>query len=335
MSNRLAIIFSGFLLFFLCASFSYGAEADECVDRVVAVVNDDVITLTEIEKAGFQYLETIKAQAPPSEVERALKQGREQVLSSLVDNTIVRQKAVGLGISVEEEEIDEAISQILANNNATLEEFKRDLAKSNMTEQDYRNGLRDQILQSKLINTQVRSRIVILEENIEEYYHKEYSQEKGESGYYILQMGFNWKNPGKLKLTGFDSKEEVLRKAEEIRARVLAGENFAELAKSYSDFPSAAEGGDIGLIKKDEMAAYMKDTILPMQPGEISQIIETDTTFQFFKLLSVTDGDVVMKVPLESVKDEIHEILYSREMEEQYNEWVESLREKAYVKILL
>jgi peptidyl-prolyl cis-trans isomerase SurA len=138
-----------------------------------------------------------------------------------------------------------------------------------------------------------------------------------------------------LKRTGFDSKEEVLRKAEEIRARVLAGENFTELAKSYSDFPSAAEGGDIGLIKKDEMAAYMKDTILPMQPGEISQIIETGTTFQFFKLLSVTDGDVVIKVPFESVKDEIREILYNREMEEQYNVWVESLREKAYVKILL
>ena len=72
-----------------------------------------------------------------------------------------------------------------------------------------------------------------------------------------------------------------------------------------------------------------------MQPGEITQIIETDTTFQFFRLLSVTEGDVVSKVPFESVKDEIREILYSREMEEQYNVWVESLREKAYVKILL
>ena len=335
MSNRLAIIFSGFLLFFLCAAFSYGAEADECVDRIVAVVNDDVITLTEIDKAGFQYFETIKAQAPPREVERALEQGREQVLSSLVDSAIVRQRAVKLGISVEEEEIDSAVAEMLGQNNATLEEFKSDLAESNMTEQDYRNSIRDQILQARLINSQVKSRIVILEENMEEYYHKEYSQEKGESGYYMLQMGFNWKNPGKLKLTGFDSKEEVLRKAEEIRARVLAGENFTELAKSYSDFPSATEGGDIGLIKKDEMAAYMKDTILPMQPGEISQIIETDITFQFFKLLSVTDGDVVIKVPFESVKDEIREILYNREMEEQYHAFVESLREKAYVKILL
>ena len=331
MLNRLAVIVFSFLLFFLCATFSYGDH----VDRIVAVVNDDVITLTELEKAGGQYFETIKAQASPSEVERALEQAREQVLSSLIDSAIVRQRAVKLGMSVEEEELDNAVDQVLAQNNATLEEFKKDLASANLSMQDYRKGLRDQILQSKLINNQVRSRIVILEENIQEYYHKEYSQEKGESGYYILQMGFNWKKPGKLKLTGFDSKEEVLRKAEEIRARVLAGENFSELAKSYSDFPSAAEGGDIGLIKKDEMAAYMKDIILPMQPGEISQIIETDDTFQFFKLLSAREGDVVVMVPYESVKDEIHEILYKREMDEQSKIWVENLREKAYVKIIL
>jgi peptidyl-prolyl cis-trans isomerase SurA len=181
----------------------------------------------------------------------------------------------------------------------------------------------------------VRSRIVIIEDDIKAYYEKEYILGKGENGYYILQMGFNWRNPGTLEVTGSDSKEEVLKKAEEVREMVLAGESFRELAKTFSTLPSAADGGDIGLIKKDEMAAYMKDTILPMQPGEISQIIETGTTFQFFKLLSVTDGDVVIKVPFESVKDEIRDILYNREMEEQYNVWVESLREKAYVKILL
>ena len=100
------------------------------------------------------------------------------------------------------------------------------------------------------------------------------------------------------------------------------GQAFKELARTFSNLPSAPDGGDIGLIKKDEMAPYMKDAILPMQPGEISQIIETDTTFQFFKLLSVTDGDVVIKVPFESVKDEIREILYNREMEEQYKAFV-------------
>jgi peptidyl-prolyl cis-trans isomerase SurA len=99
--------------------------------------------------------------------------------------------------------------------------------------------------------------------------------------------------------------------------------------------PSAADGGDIGLFKKDEMAAYMKDVILAMHPGEISPIVEAGNAFQFFKLLSMRDGDIVVKAPYETVREEIRDILYRQEMEEQYNIWVKSLREKAYIKILL
>jgi len=329
MLNRLAIIFFSFLLFFLCAALSYG---DDYVDRVVAVVNDDVILQTELEKAGGEYFERIRMKAPAGEVESAIEKARGEVLSSLIDNMIVKQKAAELGITVEEAEIDNAIAQILSDNNATLEEFRKELDKVNVSMQDYRNNLRNQILQSRLVGQQVRSRIVIVEEDIREYYEKEYTQEKGESGYYILQIGFNWKNL--VTLDGV-SQEEAREKAEAIRARVLAGESFGELARSYSDFPSATDGGNLGLIKKDEMAAYMRDAILSMHPGDISPIIETGSTFQFFKLLSSREGDLVVKAPYESVKDEIRDILYRQEMEEKYKAWVENLREQAYIKILL
>ena len=329
MLNRLAIFFFSFLLFFLCAALSYGGDY---VDRVVAVVNDDVILQTELEKAGGEYFERIRMKAPAGEVESAIEKARGEVLSSLIDNMIVKQKAAELGITVEEAEIDNAIAQILSDNNATLEEFRKELDKVNVSMQDYRDNLRNQILQSRLVGQQVRSRIVIVEEDIKEYYEKEYTQEKGESGYYILQIGFNWKNL--VTLDGV-SQEEAREKAEAIRARVLAGESFGELARSYSDFPSATDGGNLGLIKKDEMAAYMRDAILSMHPGDISPIIETGSTFQFFKLLSSREGDFVVKAPYESVKDEIREILYRQEMEKDYKAWVENLREQAYIKILL
>ncbi len=329
MLNRLAIIFFSFLLFFLCAALSYGGDY---VDRVVAVVNDDVILQTELEKAGGEYFERIRMKAPAGEVESAIEKARGEVLSSLIDNMIVKQKAAELGITVEEAEIDNAIAQILSDNNATLEEFRKELDKVNVSMQDYRDNLRNQILQSRVVGQQVRSRIVIVEEDIREYYEKEYTQEKGESGYYILQIGFNWKNL--VTLDGV-SQEEAREKAEAIRARVLAGESFGELARSYSDFPSATDGGNLGLIKKDEMAAYMRDAILSMHPGDISPIIETGSTFQFFKLLSSREGDLVVKAPYESVKVEIRDILYRQEMEEKYKAWVENLREQAYIKILL
>jgi len=332
MLRRLQIILLIFLLFFLMAPHSYG---EHLVDRVVAVVNNDVITLSELENTGREFFTRIKAKAPAAEVDSALEKAREEVLSSLIDKTIVRQQAEHLSITVSEEEIDAAIDQILARNNATIEDFRKELAAMDVPEQEYRDNIGEQILQSKLINYEVRSRIVITEDDIKEYYQKEYTQEKGESGYHLLQMGFTWRNMISLEKAGFDTKEEAREKAEEVRARVLAGESFKGLAQSLSNLPSAADGGDIGNFKRDEMAAYMKDAISSIKPGEISPIVETGNAFQFFKLLSVNEGDIIVKAPYESVREEIRDILYRQEMEEQYNIWVKSLREEAYIKILL
>jgi len=332
MMNRLPSILYCFLFFFLVAAHASG---EHLIDRIVAVVNTDVITLSELDRTGREFFARVKEKTPEAELDRALEKAREEVLSSLIDKTIVKQQAEHLSITVAEEEIDAAIDQIMARNNATIEDFKRELTAMNIPEKEYRDSIRDQILQSKLINYEVRSRIVIIEDDIKEYYQKEYTQEKGESGYHILQMGFTWRNTITLEEAGFDTKEEARKTAEEIRARVLDGESFKGLAQSYSNLPSAAYGGDIGLFKKDEMSEDMKAVILKMHPGEISPIIETGNTFQFFKLLSARDGDIVVKAPYESVREEIRDILYREKMEEQYKNWVKSLREEAYIRILL
>ena len=329
MQNRLYII--SLLVFLMWPAFS-GAEL---IDRVVAEVNDDVITLSELEKAGESYFKRIRDNAPANEVKMALEKARVEVLASLVDKMLLRQEAGKMSISVSEAEIDMAIDQILARNKATIEDFRKDLAAMHMTEHEFREDLRDQILQSKLSNYQIRSRLVITEEDIQEYYQKQYTKETQESGYYILQMGFTWEKQGNLVMPGTVAKQDARKRAEEIRDRVLDGESFKELAKSFSNLPSAKDGGDIGLIKKDEMAQYMRDTVLPIKPGEVSPIVETESGFQFFKLLSVREGDMVILAPYESVRVEIRDLLYQEEIREQYDKWVKELREKAYIKTLL
>ena len=149
-----------FLLSFLMVFPAYG---DHLVDRVVAVVNNDVITLSELEKAGREFFERIKVQAPAAEVDKALEKARDEVLSKLVDKFIVQQQAEKLSITVTDQEVDTALDQILARNNATIEDFKKELAAMKISEQEYRGNLRGQIVQSKLISYEVRSRIVIIE----------------------------------------------------------------------------------------------------------------------------------------------------------------------------
>ena len=331
MLNRFALYLAGFLLFFSFGSYSL---ASEYVDRIVAAVNDDVITLSELEAAGGQIFAGIRKQALAGEVEKALHDARSGVLSSMIDNIIVRQEAQTLGIKVEESEIDMAITEMLARVNASYAEFKKELASMNVTEKDYRDNLRDQILKTKLIGFQVSSRIVITEEDMKKYYENDYPQGDKGDGYYILQMGFKWKKP---EAFGSESslKDVTEKRAKEIRARVLEGESFKDLARSYSDLPSAADGGDIGRIGKDEMGPSMREAILATEPGGLSQVIETSDTFQFFKLLAVRQGEKVLKAPYESVKDDIRDLLYGREMEEEYNAWVKSLRSQAYIRVQL
>lgn len=322
-------ILHGVLLVSIFSVLPLCATQAEVIDRVVAIVNSDVITLSELNKEGEVFFKQIAEQAQPADKSAAVEEARRKVLSHLIDIKIASQKSKEIGISVSEAETEKAFAEVLERNRMTREGLVRELAAMGSNEAELRENLRKQILQAKLVNSEVTSKIVITEERIKEHYDKYYADKISAGGYNILQMGFSWGE----KSTR--SKDEARQQAEFIREKAMAGQSFAELAKTYSDLPSAADGGNLGVLRKDEMAPYMRDTIVGLQPGDISQIVETDSGYQFFKLLSVNEGELVVKTPYETVKDEIKELIYQQEIEKYYEKWVKSLREKAYIKELL
>ena len=115
---------------------------------------------------------------------------------------------------------------------------------------------------------------------------------------------------------------------------MLQGDDFGELARQHSDLPSASDGGDLGVFQLNEMALFMRDAVRNLKPGKISEIVQTDSDYQFFKLVSSQEGQIVAKVPYASAKEEIREKLYQEEMELRYKSWFQELRDKAYIKIL-
>ncbi len=317
------------LTLFVCIFFVSTQSVGEIVDRVVAEVNDDIITLSELNNEGRKIFQRIRDEAPPEKVQATLDEARKQILSKMIDERITAHTAREKGISVSVEDLDMAVQSIIARNKSTREGLRHELSRVGITEEEFRESIRTQVLHSKLVNYEVRSKIVITEEKIKEAYGKQYTKNASGSGYYILQMGFAWGEKNNLK------QEEAEKLANQIRDRVTAGESFKELAKTYSDLPSATDGGDIGVFQKGELAPYMKDTILAMRPGDISPVIETKSGYQFFKLLSTKDGNVVAQEPYEEVKDEISKQLFKEEMEKRYEEWIKALREQAYIKELL
>jgi len=328
MSMKRFLFFALFTALALCST----TVQAEVIDRSVAVVNDEVITLSEVNEAGKPLFQRVAEQAPAGELAEALQEARKRVLEKLIDKKLLLQEAKRYNMSVSDEEVDKALGRILAQNHTSRELFKKELAKMGMTEAQYREDLRDQILSSKLVNAAVRSKVIIPEEKIIDYYDTHYTERVGDGGFYILQIGCSWDD----SLSGKDldrARKKALEKAKRVRSLALSGQDFKKLAHEYSDLPSAVDGGDIGVFKENEMAPSMRKAVTKLKPGEISDIVETPSGYQIFKLLSSQEGQIVTKVPYESVKDEIREILYRQEMQKLYKNWLQELRSQSYIRV--
>ena len=201
-----------------------------------------------------------------------------------------------------------------------------------MTEEEYRSKLHDNILQSKILSVDVRSKIVVTDEMILEYYDQHYTSRVSEGDYYLLQIGFSWNstNPEDLEA----SKDRAFKLAQRVHKLAEEGQDFKALAKKFSDLPSATDGGDIGIFTLDEMAEAMRSAVKELKPGELSPVVEIQSGYQFFKLLSGDSDAIVVTSSYEKNKEEIREKLYEAKMQEAYQDWVKKLKESAYIQKL-
>ncbi|WP_339136231.1 MAG: SurA N-terminal domain-containing protein [Candidatus Electrothrix sp. GW3-4] len=306
----------------------------EIIDSSVAVVNEDVITRSDVNKLGEAIFQKITKEVPPEQREEVLNQARQKIITQLIENKLLTQQAVALNISVADAEVDRALEQVLQRNDFSNEEFREELKKMGLTKAQYRETLREQILRSKLINYEVRSKVVIPDEEIQRYFEQQYSNQARTEGYYLLQLGVSWADPA--KSAGLPAAKKDARKQVEAAYELAnKGQDFKKLVRQYSNLPSAADDGDLGLFKKDEMAAYMRDAVTALQPGEISPIIERPDSYMFFLLLSKgQEEENKERVLDENLKEEIRNKLYKQEAEERYKKWLKKIRSEAYIKIL-
>ena len=302
------------------------------VDKSVAIVNDDAITLSEVNDLGKALFKKIAEETPPDRLAETLAQARRSVIEKLIDKKLVVQEAKKLSIQVSDQEVDAAFHRVVANNKTTVDEFRKELGAMGVNEQQYREELRDQILSSKLINHEVRTKVVIPEDAVLEYYNTHFTTTVGGGEYHILHIGCLWGGDG--QLTPATTREEAHNKAQKVHKLALQGKDFKELARQYSDLPSAADGGDLGTFQQDELADFIRDAVLRLKPGEVSPMVTTENGYHFFKLVTSQEGKIVAHEPYESVKDQIREKMYQQAMEQRFKEWLISIRTKAYIKIL-
>lgn len=319
---------------FLFAMFLPQSGFAELIDKVVAVVNDDVITLSEVEEEAARTYQSMAKELSGEKLLASLAEAREATLDALIDRRLINQKAKQNNTTVTEEEVNTAFESTRKRLSLDPARFRDKLAGSGLTEEHYRKQLKEQILQSKLISFDVRAKIVVTDEMVKDYYSEHYAPQAGKGSYYLLQMGFIWKTDSSDREKLAAAKDATRKRAEEVLALVRKGQDFKTLAKKYSELPSASDGGDIGILRLDDMATTMRAAISPLKPGELTDIIETSDGYQFFKLLTGEENDKASSSAFEAVKEEIREKLSDEKMKAAYSEWVKKLKENAFIQKL-
>ena len=313
--------------FLLCMFLIPGAEGAETVDRIVAIVNNDIITLYELNQSLQPYAERIKKLGYSSNQEhKMLFKVREEILRKLVDEKIKDQQIKRLHIVVSEQEVDQTIERIKEINYYTDEEFRAGLKAEGLTMDEYRERLKEQLLRSKLVNREIKSKIVITNEDIKTYYDSHSEKYGGETKYHLGNI--------LMKVSGLADaieKRRVKEEMEAILAKLKDGEPFENMVAAYSESPLASEGGDLGLFALDKLSPTLREAVKDIKAGELTPVLDTEHGYQIFLVQEVIQTPAK---PLEQVTPEIEKVLFDKIVDERFQAWLEDLRKQSHIKII-
>lgn len=317
-----------FILLSVALAFFPVPARGELLDRIVATVNNDIVTLSDLNELYLPYAERVREYGyPPEKEQELLFEARKKILDQLIEQKLADQEISAKKIRVSDDEVDNALEQVKNTNLCTEEDLVRILAQDGYTLEEYKERLREQILRAKLVNREVKSKIVITEDEIRDCYNKNKELYKGKIRYHIRSILLKT-YPSEDK----DRVEAVVRKGEHVLEKIRNGLSFEDAARQFSEAESAASGGDLGFFTLDELTPDLREVLQNMQPGEISPVLKTSAGIQIIQLVGKkeTPGK-----SFEEAKPEIHQELFQSVVDKKYEEWLKGLREKAYIKVML
>ncbi len=321
--NRIVIIIVSILTLF----FSLEAGRADVVDRVVAVVGNDVITLYELDNIVKTYIERMGKSLGPEDHNRVVEETRKVVLNRMIDDLIIEQQAKKAGIVIKEEDVMASISDLLARRNTKLEEFKEALVKEGSSFEEFKEETKKHLMKMRLAQREVRSRIAVSDEEIGEYYSKHRNAYEGKESIRLKQILIAIPNGADA-----ETKKKLRARAEEILKKLKEGEPFELMASRFSKGPEAQAGGDLGFVEKGAMLPSVEEAAFKLKEGELSEVVESPLGFH---ILKVVDRRGKGTKPLAVVREEIQNEITNEKMEKKLQEWVQELRKKSFVEVRL
>ena len=295
-------------------SGAVGEAAPAVADRLVAVVNEELITASEVEAARQASDVDLLSDVLPGGLRPAGPPAVADMIEALIDQHLLLQEARALGLSATEQEAASAFAAVAE---------QRRLPPSPSPSAEVLHRLQDQLTIAKLVNREVRSKILISSGDIDAYYREHPDLFTQPPRVRISQI-FLKAPEGAADLSARRTQAETLR------AALAGGADFGELARANSNGGEAAKGGDLGYFHRGDLLPALDHEIEALAEGQISPVIQTPLGFHIIK---ISEKQVGRLKPLEDVKTDIEEMVYREQADAFYRKWLRQLRHRAHIDI--
>jgi peptidyl-prolyl cis-trans isomerase SurA len=301
-----------------------GLLAAETVERIVAKVNGQIITLSELEQEVRTTLERLGPAPTPEEEQSRLERIRPETLDRMIDNLLVLQVAEERGLRVPARFFDEWKKNVMTEMKLTSdEEFERQVELQGTTVEAIRKNFEQSLLLQEVRRMEVDSKVSVSEPEIGERYREHIAE---------------YTEPAKIRLreivVKFDAATEVDQgaKARRLLQEIRQGADFAEVARMHSESSSREAGGDLGTFERGELTDVLADAAFALAPGEVSDVIRMPSAFYIIRVEEKTEEKVK---PLEEVRSEVADAIFQEKMNSQLQKYIQQLRERAIVEVKL
>lgn len=297
------------------------------IDRIVARVNEDIITLSELQEEGLPLFERLRQSYTGTELEHQVRQAEREFLDQLILKRLQLQYAGQIGVTASDGDINAALKDVLARNNLTQEQLVELLTREGLTLQDYKDRLREQIILARLMNQAVRSRVSVDTSEVEAYYSTHQDEFNHAAGVRARHIFFRLDQAG-----GQAQTTQVEAQAKKVLQEARNGSDFASLARRHSEDVTAQSGGDLGVLKQGQALPEFEEAIFSMREGEVSEIIRTPNGLHIVKVESISKGS---QRALTEIHAEVERRVMQDKMEKRFRDWINELRDKAFIEITL
>lgn len=296
--------------FWLVFALPFPAEA-KLEDRIVAVVNKDLIMLSELKRDLLSDHERLRKLYQGEELERRLKTAEAIAVTKMIERKLQLQAAQNKGVDVSDQEVVQAVA-----------EMKKQGERIDSADPDTARNVREQLTLMRVVDREVRGLIMVADSEMKRYYQEHQERFAYPEEYQLSQILIRSRNPDELSI--------ALGRAEALLATLKQGESFEDLALRFSDGANASLGGRLGLVRQGELVPALEQALTTMEVGQITGIVETA---EGLHIVRVDDKKPRQFRPFQQVKAEIQSLVFQQKTEDQYQTWMADLKNKAYIEI--